>query len=202
MLPLHQPSIEVHRIEMLNGSREFCQEFLTDVRVPDTDRVGDVDQGWTVGTRWMFYEKSFGMSFLTTRPTPPPGVDAGGGFRAGSAGAAYVRERSPGRTARRRGDPRAHRRGPRAQPRRERGLSAGREGDRRRQAEQPGRRSHQDHRRHARHPAVEHRAAARPDRRRRRGPRRTRPPGSGGPRSSSVRPGRWPEARWRWRGTW
>ena len=92
ILPLHQPSIEVHRIEMLNGSREFCQEFLTDVRVPDTDRVGDVDQGWTVGTRWMFYEKSFGMSFLTTRPTPPPGVDAGGGFRAGSAGAAYVRD--------------------------------------------------------------------------------------------------------------
>jgi alkylation response protein AidB-like acyl-CoA dehydrogenase len=90
MLRLHQPSIEVHRIEMLNGSREFCQEFLTDVRVPDTDRVGDVDLGWTVGTRWMFYEKSFGMSFLTTRPTPPPGVDAGGGFRSGSAGAAYV----------------------------------------------------------------------------------------------------------------
>ena len=73
MLRLHQPSIEVHRIEMLNGSREFCQEFLTDVRVPDTDRVGDVDQGWTVGTRWMFYEKSFGMSSLATRPTPPPG---------------------------------------------------------------------------------------------------------------------------------
>ena len=37
--------IEVHRIEMLNGFKEFCQEFLTDVRVPDTDRVGDVDDG-------------------------------------------------------------------------------------------------------------------------------------------------------------
>ena len=56
---------------MLNGSREFCQEFLTDVRVPDTDRIGEVDQGWTVGTRWMFYEKSFGMLPFTTRPTPP-----------------------------------------------------------------------------------------------------------------------------------
>ena len=30
MLPIHQPNIEVHRIEMLNGSREFCQEFMTD----------------------------------------------------------------------------------------------------------------------------------------------------------------------------
>ena len=45
MLPIHQPNVEVHRIEMLNGSREFCQEFMTDVIVPDTDRVGDVDDG-------------------------------------------------------------------------------------------------------------------------------------------------------------
>jgi hypothetical protein len=68
---------------MLNGSREFCQEFLTDVHVPDTDRVGEVDQGWTVGTRWMFYEKSFGMLPFVTRPTPPAGVEASGGFRPG-----------------------------------------------------------------------------------------------------------------------
>ena len=34
MLRIHQPGIDVHRIEMLNGSREFCQEFMTDVRIP------------------------------------------------------------------------------------------------------------------------------------------------------------------------
>ncbi len=45
MLRIHQPGIEVHRIEMLNGSREFCQEFITDVRIPDTDRIGEVDDG-------------------------------------------------------------------------------------------------------------------------------------------------------------
>ena len=58
IIKIHQPGIELHRIEMINGSREFCQEFLTDLRVPDSDRVGDVDQGWTVGTRWMFHEKN------------------------------------------------------------------------------------------------------------------------------------------------
>ena len=42
---------------MLNGSKEFCQEFMTDVRVPDTDRIGEVDDGWTVGIRWMFHER-------------------------------------------------------------------------------------------------------------------------------------------------
>jgi alkylation response protein AidB-like acyl-CoA dehydrogenase len=73
MFPIHQPSIEIHRIEMLNGSREFCQEFLTDVRVPDCDRLGDVDDGWTVGTRWMFYERSFRISFHTTRPETSDG---------------------------------------------------------------------------------------------------------------------------------
>jgi alkylation response protein AidB-like acyl-CoA dehydrogenase len=75
MLKIHQPGIEVHRIEMLNGSREFCQEFMTDVRIPDSDRIGDIDDGWTVGTRWMFYEKSFGISFYTTRPAQGGGLD-------------------------------------------------------------------------------------------------------------------------------
>ncbi len=68
MLPIHQPGVEVHRIEMLNGSREFCQEFMTDVIVPDSDRVGDVDDGWTVGTRWMFHERMLYTSSYVTEP--------------------------------------------------------------------------------------------------------------------------------------
>ncbi len=68
MLPLHQDGVAVHRIEMLNGSKEFCQEFLTDVRVPDSDRVGEVDGGWTVGTRWMFHERMLFSSPLVTTP--------------------------------------------------------------------------------------------------------------------------------------
>ena len=68
ILPIHQPGIEVHRIEMLNGSMEFCQEFLSDVRVPDRDRIGDVDDGWTVGVRWMFHERMLFNSPLVTVP--------------------------------------------------------------------------------------------------------------------------------------
>jgi alkylation response protein AidB-like acyl-CoA dehydrogenase len=55
---IRQPGVELHRIEMIDGSREFCQEFLTDVRVSDANRVGEVDDGWTVGTRWMFHERN------------------------------------------------------------------------------------------------------------------------------------------------
>jgi alkylation response protein AidB-like acyl-CoA dehydrogenase len=68
MLPIKSPGLEVRRIEMLNGSKEFCQEFLTDVRVPDSQRVGGVDNGWTVGTRWMFHERMARNSPLVTAP--------------------------------------------------------------------------------------------------------------------------------------
>ena len=68
MLPIHQPGIEVHRIEMLNGNKEFCQEFLTDVRVPDSDRIGEVDDGWTVGIRWMFHERMLVQLAARHRP--------------------------------------------------------------------------------------------------------------------------------------
>ena len=68
MLPIRQPGVEVHRIEMLNGSKEFCQEFLTDVRVPDSDRVGQVNDGWTVGVRWLFHERMLYNSPFVTFP--------------------------------------------------------------------------------------------------------------------------------------
>jgi alkylation response protein AidB-like acyl-CoA dehydrogenase len=79
MLPIDAPGVDVHRIEMLNGNREFCQEFLTDVRVPDGDRVGEVDDGWTVGTRWMFHERMLHNSPYVTIPEGSPrGGDSGG----------------------------------------------------------------------------------------------------------------------------
>lgn len=68
VFPLDREGVDIHRIEMLNGSKEFCQEFLTDVRVPDSDRIGDVDKGWTVGTRWMFHERMLYNSPLITVP--------------------------------------------------------------------------------------------------------------------------------------
>jgi alkylation response protein AidB-like acyl-CoA dehydrogenase len=69
IVPLDRSGIEIQRIEMLNGSRAFCQVFLTDVRVPDANRVGDIDLGWTVGQRWMHHERTVvGGSPYITRP--------------------------------------------------------------------------------------------------------------------------------------
>jgi alkylation response protein AidB-like acyl-CoA dehydrogenase len=68
LVPLQQPSVKIHRIERLNGESEACQEFMTDVRVPDSDRMGAVDAGWTVGTRWMYHERIGSNSPYVTRP--------------------------------------------------------------------------------------------------------------------------------------
>jgi alkylation response protein AidB-like acyl-CoA dehydrogenase len=68
LVPLHQPSIEIRRIERLNGESEACEEFFSDVRVPDSDRIGEIDAGWTVGTRWMYHERVGHNSPYVTRP--------------------------------------------------------------------------------------------------------------------------------------
>ena len=72
VLPIHQPGIEVRQIEMLNGAREFCQEYLTDVRVPDADRLGEVNGGWTVATRLLFHERMMHNSPYVTIPASTP----------------------------------------------------------------------------------------------------------------------------------
>jgi alkylation response protein AidB-like acyl-CoA dehydrogenase len=68
LVPVHAPGVELHRIEMLDGSNEFCQEYFTDVRIPDADRIGDVDDGWTVGIRWLYHERAFAMSPYLVHP--------------------------------------------------------------------------------------------------------------------------------------
>jgi len=80
IIKIHQPGIELHRIEMTNGAREFCQEFMTDLRVSDDCRVGDVDDGWTIGRRWMFHERNAmggGSPYVSGPPLregPPEGA--------------------------------------------------------------------------------------------------------------------------------
>lgn len=68
ILPLRQEGVEIQRIIRLNGESEACQEFFTDVRIPDSDRMGEVDAGWTIGTRWMYHERLGHNSPYVTHP--------------------------------------------------------------------------------------------------------------------------------------
>jgi alkylation response protein AidB-like acyl-CoA dehydrogenase len=78
-LPLHQTGITISKIEMLNGSKEFCQEFLDDVRVPDADRIGAVDDGWSVAIRWLFHERMLYNSPLVSQPADASATYVGTG---------------------------------------------------------------------------------------------------------------------------
>lgn len=78
IIKIQQPGLELHRIEMVDGSREFCQEFMADLRVPDSCRLGEVDDGWTVGTRWMFHERNAlggGSPYISRPPFSQGGTD-------------------------------------------------------------------------------------------------------------------------------
>ncbi len=123
ILPIRQPGLDVHRIEMLNGSKEFCQEFLTDVRVPDSDRVGDdrrrLDGGHPVDVpRAHADQLPAGHRPGGTDPRRLGHAHGGGG----------PRRRSPGRPLR----ARPGRRGPHARGRRPRAPAADRRRDRHR----------------------------------------------------------------------
>lgn len=78
MLPIDSEGVEVQRIEMLNGNKEFCQEFFTDVRVPDSHRIGEIDEGWTVATGWLFHERMLYNSPYVTLPAGTVRMNEGG----------------------------------------------------------------------------------------------------------------------------
>ncbi len=56
LVPMDTPGIEVRAIETLGGERTNVT-FYTDVRIPDSCRIGDVDGGWRVLTVALAFER-------------------------------------------------------------------------------------------------------------------------------------------------
>ena len=48
VLDMHTPGVEVRPLRNMTGLSEFNEVFLSDVRLPDTDRIGEVGDGWRV----------------------------------------------------------------------------------------------------------------------------------------------------------
>jgi acyl-CoA dehydrogenase len=62
IVDMKAPGVEIRPIKQISGGSEFNEVFFTDVRVPDTDRLGEVDGGWTVALTTLMNERmSIGM---------------------------------------------------------------------------------------------------------------------------------------------
>jgi alkylation response protein AidB-like acyl-CoA dehydrogenase len=57
LVPLDTPGIEIRRIPDIVGEGAFAEVFLTDVRVPVANRLGDENRGWDVVRRSLQYER-------------------------------------------------------------------------------------------------------------------------------------------------
>ena len=57
LVPIKHPGITLRRITQLNGSTEFCEEFLDGVDVGDDAVVGEVNDGWAVASRQLYHER-------------------------------------------------------------------------------------------------------------------------------------------------
>lgn len=51
------PGVEVRPLRQMTGEAEFNEVFLTDVRIPDEHRLGEVGQGWQVSTTTLMNER-------------------------------------------------------------------------------------------------------------------------------------------------
>jgi alkylation response protein AidB-like acyl-CoA dehydrogenase len=55
---MHSPGIEVRPIKQINGASGFNEVFFTSVRVPDSQRISEVGNGWAVSITTLMNERA------------------------------------------------------------------------------------------------------------------------------------------------
>jgi alkylation response protein AidB-like acyl-CoA dehydrogenase len=59
IVDMRTPGIDVRPIRQMTGGAHFCEVFLTDVRVPDANRLGAVHGGWSVAITTLMAERAY-----------------------------------------------------------------------------------------------------------------------------------------------
>jgi len=99
LLDMHAPGVEVRPLRQMTGAAEFNEVYMTDVRVADADRLGDVGNGWAVALATLMNERvSIGGG-----GGPPARPQAGAGAAAPAVPAAPTRGGEPVRVWKDRG---------------------------------------------------------------------------------------------------
>jgi alkylation response protein AidB-like acyl-CoA dehydrogenase len=69
IVDMHAPGVEVRPIHQMSGGREFNEVFFENVRIPDSHRLGAVDDGWQVSLTTLMNERmSIGTRLNTGFP--------------------------------------------------------------------------------------------------------------------------------------
>jgi alkylation response protein AidB-like acyl-CoA dehydrogenase len=55
---MHAAGIDVRPLRQITGEAEFNEVYLTDVHIPDADRIGDVGDGWRVSMTTLMNERT------------------------------------------------------------------------------------------------------------------------------------------------
>jgi alkylation response protein AidB-like acyl-CoA dehydrogenase len=58
VLDMRASGVDVRPLRQMTGGASFNEVFLNDVRVPDTDRLGEVDGGWSVALTTLMNERA------------------------------------------------------------------------------------------------------------------------------------------------
>jgi alkylation response protein AidB-like acyl-CoA dehydrogenase len=57
-LDMHAEGVEVRPLRQITGEAEFNEVYMTDARVPDSARIGDVGEGWRVSLTTLMNERN------------------------------------------------------------------------------------------------------------------------------------------------
>jgi alkylation response protein AidB-like acyl-CoA dehydrogenase len=79
LINLHQPGVDVRPLRHIGGEVDFNEVFLSDARVPDAQRVGEVGAGWKVANATLSGERQM-----------VSGGGSGGVDRIGGSGVSYL----------------------------------------------------------------------------------------------------------------
>jgi alkylation response protein AidB-like acyl-CoA dehydrogenase len=58
LLDMHAPGVDVRPLRQIDGGAHFAEVFMSDVFVPDSDRVGEPGEGWGVAMTTLLHERS------------------------------------------------------------------------------------------------------------------------------------------------
>jgi alkylation response protein AidB-like acyl-CoA dehydrogenase len=57
VVDMHQPGVEVRPLYQITGEAEFNEVYFTDARIPDSERLGEVGEGWRVSLTTLMNER-------------------------------------------------------------------------------------------------------------------------------------------------